>query len=82
MGPLRRRAEEIQGHAKGDASSITNIEALEEIVNYYFDHERYDDALQFVDRLLTLVPYSADNWQRKGLILSNLGKFDDALELL
>ena len=28
------------------ASNITSIEALEELVNYFFDHERYDEALR------------------------------------
>ena len=64
---------------KGNASSLTNIEALEEIVNYYFESEQYGDALHFIEQLLRLVPYSADNWQRKGVILSNLGKFEDAV---
>jgi len=57
---------------KDDSSGITNIEALEEIVGYYFDREKYEEALHFITKLLTVVPYSADYWQRKGLILSNL----------
>ena len=65
----------------GDGSSdITNIEALEEIVNFFFDNERYEEALRFVDRMLTHIPYSADTWQRKGLILSNLNRPAEALE--
>ena len=61
------------------ASEITSIEALEELVNYFFDHERFEEALKMVERLLTFVPYSADAWQRKGLILSNLYRFEEAL---
>jgi tetratricopeptide (TPR) repeat protein len=64
------------------ASNITSIEALEELVNYLFDHERYDEALRMVERLLTFVPYSADAWQRKGLILSNLYRYEEALGAL
>jgi transcription elongation factor GreA-like protein len=51
----------------GDGSSeITNIEALEEIVTFYFDNERFEEALRIINRLLTFIPYSADAWQRKG----------------
>ncbi|HSQ74802.1 MAG TPA: tetratricopeptide repeat protein, partial [Bacteroidota bacterium] len=64
------------------ASEITSIEALEELVNYFLDHERYDEALRMVERLLTFVPYSADAWQKKGLILSNLYRYEDALAAL
>jgi hypothetical protein len=43
----------------------TNIEALEEIVAYYFENEKFEDALHFLNQLLTLVPYSGDFWQRR-----------------
>jgi tetratricopeptide (TPR) repeat protein len=64
---------------KDDSSGITSTEALEELVTYCFEKEKYEDALHFVDRLLDLVPYSVDAWQRKGLILNNLFKHEDAL---
>ena len=65
----------------GDGSSdITNIEALEEIVNFFFDNERYEEALRFIDRMLAHIPYNADTWQRKGLIPSNLNRPAEALE--
>ena len=53
------------------ASEITSIEALEELVNYFFDHERFEEALKMVERLLTFVPYSADAWQREPLTRGN-----------
>jgi tetratricopeptide (TPR) repeat protein len=65
---------------KNGSSGLTNIEALEEIIAYYFENEKYEDALHFVNQLLVLVPYSADTWQRKGLILHNLGRCEEALE--
>ena len=67
---------------KNGSSGITNTEALEEIISYYFENEKYEDALHFVNQLLTLVPYSADSWQRKGLILHNLGRYAEAIECL
>jgi len=68
----RRRTEEIPGHAQERRGGITSIEGLEELVNYCFDREKYDDALQFVNRLLPRPLPALDNWRRKGLILSNL----------
>ena len=62
------------------APDITNVEALEEIVAYYMDHEKYEEALHFINQLLSLIPYSAENWQRKGVILSNLFKYEEALD--
>ncbi|RPH35762.1 tetratricopeptide repeat protein, partial [bacterium] len=69
-----------QDMLKNGGSNITSIEALEEIVGFYFDNEKYAEALHFVTQLLAIMPYSAENWQRKGLILSNLFKYDEALE--
>jgi tetratricopeptide (TPR) repeat protein len=63
-----------------EGSSSISIEALEEIVNYYFENEKYDEALHFITHLLEFVPYSADTWQRKGLILSSLFRYREALE--
>ena len=62
------------------SSGLTSIEALEEIISYYFEHEKFEEALHFLNQLLSLVPYSGDLWQRKGLILSNLFRYDEAVE--
>jgi len=48
---------------KDGPTSISSIEALEEIVNYYFEHEKYEEALHFISRLLEFTPYSTDTCQ-------------------
>ena len=58
---------------------INSTEALEEIIQFYFEHEHFEEALPFVERLLTFEPYNADAWQRKGMILNNLFRYEDAL---
>ncbi|HXG00887.1 MAG TPA: hypothetical protein VNL69_08875, partial [Bacteroidota bacterium] len=45
---------------KDGSSKLSNIEALEEIVNYYWENEKYEDALHFINQLLTYIPYSAE----------------------
>ena len=64
-------------HDSGGGS--TNIEALEEIVSYYLENEKYEDALPFISLLLEFIPFSADTWQRKGIILNNLQQHEEAL---
>ena len=58
----------------------TNIEALEEITSFYFENEKYEEALHFINLLLEYLPFSADTWQRKGIILNNLQRYNEALE--
>ena len=65
---------------KDGSQNLTNAEAIEEIVNYYFDNEKYEEALHFVTQLLAIVPYSPEFWHRKGLILANLFKYEEALD--
>ena len=35
----------------------------------------------FIDLLLEYLPFSSDAWQRKGIILNNLQKYQEALRL-
>src|SRR5512140_2778056 len=60
----------------------TNIESLEEIVAFYFEGEKYDEALHFITLLLEYIPFSADTWQRKSIILNNLQRHNEALECI
>jgi len=36
------------------ARILNNPEALEEIIQFYFEHDKYDDALTYAERLLSL----------------------------
>src|ERR1700741_117586 len=65
---------------KDGGGRSTNIEVLEEIVGYYFENEKYEESLHFINLLLEYIPFSADTWQRKGTILNNLQRHNDALE--
>ena len=67
---------------KQGSSGSSTAEALEEIVNYYCEAERYQDALPFVNLLLEQVTYSAEAWQKKGIILNPLQRFEEALDCL
>jgi len=62
---------------KDEGGGSTNIEALEEIVSYYFEKESYQEALHFINLLLDHIPYSSDTWQRKGIILNNLQRHEE-----
>src|SRR3990172_12682307 len=72
---LRRFREQLKNGEK----DINNTEALEEIIQFYFEHEQFEEALHFVDRLLSFEPFSSDAWQRKGMILNNLYRYGEAL---
>ncbi|MCX6133345.1 MAG: tetratricopeptide repeat protein, partial [Ignavibacteriales bacterium] len=72
---LRRFREQLKNGEK----DINNTEALEEIIQFYFEHGQFEEALHFVDRLLSFEPFSSDAWQRKGMILNNLYRSEEAL---
>src|SRR5574341_736298 len=65
---------------KNGSRDINNPEALEEIIQFYFEHEEFDEALRFAERLISFQPFNSDAWQQKGMILNNLFKYEDALE--
>ena len=81
--PRRDRNEEIERYKellRRGGSGLKSIEALEEIINYYFEKEKYDEALTFANQLVEFAPYSSDGWMRKGMILNNLFRYNEALQ--
>ena len=81
--PRRDRNEEIERYKellRRGGNGLKSIEALEEIISYYFEKEKYDDALSFASQLVDFAPYSSDAWMRKGMILNNLFRYTEALE--
>ncbi|MCU0412065.1 MAG: bacterial transcriptional activator domain-containing protein, partial [Bacteroidetes bacterium] len=72
---VRRFRESLRNGSR----DINSPEALEEIIQFYLDHEEFEEALQFAERLLSFEPFSSDAWQRKGMILNNLTRYADAL---
>ena len=59
---------------------LSSIEGLEEIANFYLEHHKYIEALRMANDILTLIPYSSDAWMRKGMILNNMRRHNEALE--
>ena len=57
---VRRFRESLRNGGK----DINNPEALEEIIQFYFEHEKFEEALTYADRLLSFEPFNADAWQR------------------
>ena len=62
-----------------DEPGNVNIEALEEIIGYYFEREHYAESLPYIDRLLEYLPCSGETWQKKGTALHHLQRYREAL---
>jgi len=54
-----RRFKEMLGK---DGKDINSPEALEEIIQFYFEHEKFEEALAYTDKLITFEPFNADAW--------------------
>jgi tetratricopeptide (TPR) repeat protein len=78
---VRRAREAMRNERRGgNSGSAISLEALEELVLYCIETEKFDDALSFCNRLLEMMPYSADAWQKKGYVLNHLERYAEALE--
>jgi len=47
-------------------------EALEDISSFYFENEQFEQALEVIDRLAEVQPFSSDVWLKRGVILNTL----------
>ena len=54
-------------------------EALEDGARTLYHLQRYDEAVQWADRLLQLQPTNANGWLLRHLALVRLGRYDEAL---
>ena len=61
-------------HSTRDLSSL-----LREADDLY-NTEGYNEGLSIIDQALRINPASADAWNRRGLLLDKLGRYEDALE--
>ncbi|RMF59413.1 MAG: tetratricopeptide repeat protein, partial [Bacteroidetes bacterium] len=59
-------------------SAYFDSDTLEDIATYYFEEGRFEDALRVIDRLLEMYPFSSDGWMRRGILLNNLGRHEEA----
>ncbi len=71
--------EEIK-RLRREEPTFSSIAALEEMVDYFMSQDKYEDALFFANKLIAVMPASAENWVRKGEINEALGKFEEALD--
>ncbi|NUN70058.1 MAG: tetratricopeptide repeat protein [Bacteroidetes bacterium] len=81
--PRRDRNEEIERFKellRRGGNGLKSIEALEEIISYCFEKEKFDEALTFAAQLVEYAPYSSDSWMKKGMVLNNLFRYQEALE--
>ena len=61
--------------------SVNNSDAAYKLAQFYRDNGKYDQALEFIDRAITMEPNSSDFMSTKGDILLNSSKFEEALNL-
>lgn len=74
---LRRFRKELGSGSKG---YIPDTVALEALIPYCLDKQLFQDALNFSTVLTEFQPFSSDAWLWKGVALSNLERYDEALE--
>ena len=65
----------LQAARQGSLSTDT----IEDIAGYHLENNNFEEALKFLDVLVERAPYSADAWERRGLVLNNLGRYEQAL---
>jgi tetratricopeptide (TPR) repeat protein len=58
--------------------SPKNYHALCELGNCHDYMSRYDDAVSYYDKVITLDPYNADAWFNKGMSLKKMGREKEA----
>jgi len=76
---LIRRYEEDLKHSQ---SEFFDIDSYETIIGYYLEKSKFKRALTAVERALDQYPYSTELFTVKAQVLTNLERYDEALELL
>src|SRR4051812_24159528 len=76
---IRLFRQRLNGDAGDDDISIPNVEVLEELVEECIEEEAFDEALRLCEHWIRFAPYSHAAWLRKGIVLTNLGRPEEAL---
>ncbi len=76
---LIKRFEEYQ---KNKANHFFELENFDYIISHYQDNGKYSQALSAVNMAFDQYPFSIELLIVKSQVLSNLEKYDEALELL
>src|ERR1041384_1066834 len=84
----RKREEEnelikrFEDHLRKKKSEFFDLDAYEQIIDYYMFRSKHNKALQAVNLAIGQYPFSTELITLKAQILSNLEEFDEALSLL
>lgn len=79
-GPkVKDEEEEIEEESQSRQLMLDSSKISDEAWKLYGEH-RYDEALIFINRALEYWDARAIDWNRKGLILNALSRYDEALE--
>ena len=58
----------------------TEVETLYNTANNFYDNQKYDEALQYFDKVLDIDPSNVNALNNKGLALDHLQRYDEALQ--
>ena len=65
---------------ENDSGGYFDSETLEDIATFYFEQERFEEALEVIDRLAGAQPFTSDVWLKRGVILNTLERHEEAIE--
>ena len=74
-----RLQELVDAYETHGTNAYFDSNELEAVATYYYEQGAFENALAVIDHLLDLHPYSADGWLRRGILLNNLGRYQEAL---
>jgi tetratricopeptide (TPR) repeat protein len=58
----------------------TQVETLYNTANNFYDNQKYEEALQYYDKVLAIDPSSVNALNSKGLALDHLQRYDEAVQ--
>ena len=58
----------------------TQLEKLYNTANNFYDNQKYDEAIQYYDKVLAINPSAVGALNSKGLALDHLQRYDEALQ--
>jgi tetratricopeptide (TPR) repeat protein len=59
---------------------MSKIQSLIEKGTQLLEDAKYDEALEYLDKALSLDPKNTHAWNQKGVALRSLGRYDEAIE--
>ena len=72
----------FEDHLKKKKAAFFDIDAYEQIIDYYMFRGKFNKALQAVNQAISQYPFSTELITIKAQILTNLEEYDQALILL